>query len=397
MNEYAYGEEEVHLKPQPGTVITEEPEAQPEAGEPTEEGRKAKGQRSVRHNEEAEPEGDKDFVSVEAHDLWNKLFADKGFISERGFRKLISPFSEIIEKKGWDFFYKHKAPGFVALEREFYSNMVEMKEDSVYVRGVWVPFGHKRINEVFQMKELKHGSKFKKLVEKPDHEKIINLLIAGHGKWEATKKNPHQAINRGSLTEEAKVWFYFIASFVIRTKHLCYIREQEAIILYALLKGYKINMESLIEGSIRGYHLSNKRGIIPHPATITRLCILAGVKGSWEEEEVCPRVSPLTLTGVTKGPRNKKLKGIIEVEVEHTEENDNMEIENFLEKAPPAEEEEEMQCRMSPLSHSYPDMRENFLEPAESSRRNEGTVEIMEMLISMKKDMEDREKKWERQ
>ena len=85
------------------------------------------------------------------------------------------------------------------------------------------------------------------------------------------------------------------------------------------------------------------------------------------------------------------------MEAEPTEKNDNMEIENFLEKAPPAEEEEEMQCRMSPLSHSYPYMRENFPEPPESSRRNEGNVEIMEMLISMKKDMEDREKKWERQ
>ena len=42
-------------------------------------------------------------------------------------------------------------------------------------------------------------------------------------------------------------------------------------------------------------------------------------------------------------------------------------------------------------------MRENFLEPAESSKINEGTAEITEMLISMKKEMEDREKKWERQ
>ena len=73
------------------------------------------------------------------------------------------------------------------------------------------------------------------------------------------------------------------------------------------------------------------------------------------------------------------------MEAEPTKENDNMEIENFLEKAPPAEEEEEMQCRMSPLSPSYPDMRENFPEPAESSKRNEGTAEIMEMLISTKK------------
>ena len=53
MNEYVHGEEEAHLEPQPGTVITEEPEAQPEVGELAEEGRKAKRQRSVRHNEKA--------------------------------------------------------------------------------------------------------------------------------------------------------------------------------------------------------------------------------------------------------------------------------------------------------------------------------------------------------
>ena len=60
--------------------------------------------------------------------------------------------------------------------------MVGMREDSVYAQGVWVPFRHKRINEMFKLKELKHGSKFKQLVENPDHEKIIDLLTACQGK-----------------------------------------------------------------------------------------------------------------------------------------------------------------------------------------------------------------------
>ena len=76
--------------------------------------------------------------------------------------------------------------------------------------------------------------------------------------------------------------------------------------------------------------------------------------------------------------------------------NDNREIEIFPKQTPP-EEEEEMHCRMSPLSHLYPYMRENFPEPTKSSKRNEGTAEILEMLISMKKEMEVREKKWKRQ
>ena len=84
-----------------------------------------------------------------------------------------------------------------------------------------------------------------------------------------------------------------------------------------------MNVGCLIEGSIRGYHSRNKRGLIPYLATISRLCILAGVRGSWDEEETCPNASPLTLTGVTRGPRNKKQKGIEELEAEPGEENDN--------------------------------------------------------------------------
>ena len=175
--------------------------------------------------------------------------------------------------------------------------MMEMKEDLVCVRGIWVPMGHERINEVLQIKYSKNGSKYKKMLREPNNENIVEFLTARKGKWNATKKNPHESINRGSLIEEAKVWFYFIASVIIPTKHLRTIREQEAIILYALLKEYKFDVGEIIESCIRCFHKNVKRGLIPHPVTITRLCILAGVKWTWAEEETYTKVSPLTLTG----------------------------------------------------------------------------------------------------
>ena len=156
-----------------------------------------------------------------------------------------------------------------------------------------------------------------------------------------------------------------------------------------------MNVGGLIEGSIRGYHLSNKRGLIPHPTTISRLCIFAGVRGSWDEEETCPKVSPLTVTGVTKGPRNKKQQRMVEVEAEPAKDHDHREMEAILKQIPPVEEEE-MHFKMSPLSHTYPDMTANFPKQAESSRRGKGNTEIMEMLKTMKKDMEEREHKWEK-
>ena len=57
-----------------------------------EEERAAKRQRVAERNEEGESEEDRDFVSTEEKDLWTKVLADKGFVSERGFRKLISLF-----------------------------------------------------------------------------------------------------------------------------------------------------------------------------------------------------------------------------------------------------------------------------------------------------------------
>ena len=76
-------------------------------------------------------------------------------------------------------------------------------------------------------------------------------------------------------------------------------------------EGYKINIGTIIENSIMRYHEGNKRGVIPHPATVTILCLKAGVKGAWETEEEVPLTSPLLLTGVSKGPRNQKKKGVL--------------------------------------------------------------------------------------
>ena len=59
----------------------------------------------------------------------------KDFIGERGFNKLISPFRELIEKKGWSLLCEHKPAGFAAIVREFYANMVGKKERMCYVRG----------------------------------------------------------------------------------------------------------------------------------------------------------------------------------------------------------------------------------------------------------------------
>ena len=62
--------------------------------------------------EKEAPEEEKDFISEEAQELWNKVMFDKEFVCERGFGKIIPPFSEVIEKRGWDSFASTRHPDF---------------------------------------------------------------------------------------------------------------------------------------------------------------------------------------------------------------------------------------------------------------------------------------------
>ena len=276
-----------------------------------------------------------------------------------------------------------------------------------------MPYGAETINEMYGMEGQKHGSKHKKIADNPNREKIARELTEGKVKW-GQGRGEKKIINRGDLTEEEKVWFYFLASVMVPTKHVCTVREQEAIILYAMLKRYKLNAGAIIENSIMRYHEGNKRGLIPYPANITRLCIRAGVKGTWEEEEECPKVSPLTLTGVSKGPRNQKKKGVIvetdsRDEIENAiQEEDTLLVADQEEENPEAHpegntfmfpEDREQDDRSpidfsTPLASSPPIRNSNFREPDESSWGAQGNNQIMEMLSSIQKSMEEREEKW---
>ena len=390
MEEHVQLEEENRQEEPIERIPTETPEA-PEISE----------ERANKGKEKATEEEVEDFVSDEAYSNWKKYYANKGFVMERRFKNPITPFKEMIEKRGWKALCTHQRSGYAAVVREFYSNLVGRKDNTVFVRGVWVPYGAKAINQVNEMAGHKHGSKFKKLLENPDLKKIAEKLTDGKTQLRQEKGGP-KTLNRGSLTEEAKVWFYFLASVLVPTRYLSTVREQEAVLLYAILKGYKLNVGTLIENSIMRYHEGNKRGVIPHPAIITILCLKAGVKGAWETEEEVPLTSPLLLTGVSKGPRNQKKKGVlIETREEapaarQEEENSENPIETntFTFSNNEGQNEGSPMDFSFPLASSPPRQNRTSREQGESSRGAQENNAIMEMLLSMQNRMEEREKRW---
>ena len=195
MEEYAQSEGEVYLEPTRENRPSELPEVQPVTKQ-----QKRKGKEKQQEEEEDE------FVSEEAFSIWKKHYAGKGFLGERGFSQLISPFKELIEQRCWGKFCKHKKSGYAAVVREFYSHLVGRKENSVFVRGVWVPYGAETINEMYGMEGQKHGSKYKKIEDSPNREKIPRKLTDGKVKW-GQGRGEKKIINRGDLTEEQRYGF----------------------------------------------------------------------------------------------------------------------------------------------------------------------------------------------
>ena len=114
----------------------------------------------------------------------------------------------MIKKRGWNFFCEHKPASFATLVREFYVNLVGKKEKTYYVRGKWISFDRGAINKTYNLKELKDGSKFKKLQKKkPEFQKIVEFLTDRKGEWSSTKKNLMNPLQEGHLQNKQRCGF----------------------------------------------------------------------------------------------------------------------------------------------------------------------------------------------
>ena len=73
----------------------------------------------------------------------------------------------MLEKRGWQSLSEHKEPGYAALVKEFFANLVEKEGNRVFFRGNWVDFIKEEINRLFSLRVQNDGSKFKKQLKEP--------------------------------------------------------------------------------------------------------------------------------------------------------------------------------------------------------------------------------------
>ena len=136
------------------------------------------------------------------------------------------------------------------------------------------------------------------------------------------------------------------------------------------------------------YYRIGYKGLVHHLALITRLCILGSVEEDYEEEETCPKTSPLTLTGIIKGHKNRGKEKEAEIE---REERDNMEINQILFDSA-TQEHLQRQEGLSPIFTVSPNSRQIHHEQDKSLEHHGNNTKLMEMLKATRQEMQERDK-----
>lgn len=132
----------------------------------------------------------------------------------------------------------------IAVVKELYANVFEHFHYGVFVRGKTVEFGEEDINGCYQLPLEGQNNEYASLVSQgPDYETIIRELCQSGTTW-----TMHE---RGSMTFRlyGKAWYAFLCAKLMPCMHVSHVTKERAVLLYSIIKGFKIDVGLLIQQS----------------------------------------------------------------------------------------------------------------------------------------------------
>ena len=158
--------------------------------------------------------------------------------------------------------------------REFYANLATNMNKRVRVRGIWVDFGAKSINEFYNMEPVDNGG-FDSLYAAPNYPEVIRVLTNRQGEWKINSEGHAVHFKAKHLAYIPKVWHHFITSRLIPTTNVCEVMAKRALLNYAIIQDIPFDVGQVIEEAI--LHNRDAKMNLGQPFLIYDLCKQAGV------------------------------------------------------------------------------------------------------------------------
>ena len=142
----------------------------------------------------------------------------------------------------------------------------------MFVRGQWVDFGARPINQIYQLRD-DDNEEYRALFADTDFQVLMHELTQGLGLW---RRHPltgeFTTFPMIALRPVAKVWYNFLSVKIKPSLHLSTVTKDKTILLYAMTKGFQFDIGTVIErGLIESTH-ERCTGALIHPSMITKLC-----------------------------------------------------------------------------------------------------------------------------
>ena len=157
--------------------------------------------------------------------------------------------------------------------KEFYANLASHMNKKVRVRGVWVDFCVKSINEFYNLEPVDTGG-FDSLYAAPNYPEILRVLTNGKGEWKLNGEGHALNFQAKHLAYILKVWHHIITSQLLPTTNVCKVTAKRALFNFAILQDIPFNVGQVIKDAIL-YNKDAKMNL-GHPFRIFGLCKRVG-------------------------------------------------------------------------------------------------------------------------
>uniref|UniRef100_A0A803Q2X6 Putative plant transposon protein domain-containing protein n=1 Tax=Cannabis sativa TaxID=3483 RepID=A0A803Q2X6_CANSA len=179
-----------------------------------------------------------------------------------GIPLVFEPIREQVIIRRWTKFADVTERNNQTLALEFFANWPERKDEKVKVRGVEVPVSTAAIHALYNLQTFTwEEQQLKKLIEekKLDYEDIAETLGYPGLRFHEYDGEPYQ-LYRCELNPVAKAWLYFVSARLMPSKHYSNAQIDRLKFVYAIMKGFNLNMgdiirqsfTSMVEGSCGG-------------------------------------------------------------------------------------------------------------------------------------------------